>query len=141
MQNCVILHVENDDATAFLFRAALDEVDLSVSVYRVCDGEQALAFLTRSGAYGAARRPELVILDLHLPKVDGWEVLSELQARDDLRSIPMVVLGTSCNPQDADRALLLGARQFVPKPRSFDELVRGIEKIARTFVTLRRAHA
>lgn len=141
MQNCVILHVEDDDATAFLFRAALDEVDLPVSVHRVCDGEQALAFLAQSGVYKTARRPELIVLDLHLPKVDGWEVLSHIQARDNLRTIPVVVLGTSDDQEDRGRAFLLGAQQFVPKPRSFDELVREIEKTARMFLRLRHAHA
>jgi CheY-like chemotaxis protein len=69
MQTCALLHVEDADAVSF--RAALDEAGIAVSVYRVSNGEQALAFLNKSGDYELARRPAVVVLDLNMPEMDG----------------------------------------------------------------------
>lgn len=114
-----LLHVEDDDSIAFLLRAALDEIGASVSVYRVSDGEQALAFLHRSGAYQEAAPPELILLDLNLPKVDGWEVLHEIQRNEALRAIPVIVCSASQRKEDRERALSAGARRYVVKPAKF----------------------
>ncbi|HMJ22054.1 MAG TPA: hypothetical protein VK513_09100, partial [Terriglobales bacterium] len=67
MERCSLLHVEDEDASAYLLRAALDAAGIGVSVYRVSDGEQALAFLNKSGVYQKARQPDLVVLDLNMP--------------------------------------------------------------------------
>ena len=123
MQTCALLHVEDEDSSACPFRAALDHAGIAASVYRVSDGEQALAFLNRSGIYKVARRPELIVLDLNMPRVDGWTVLSNLQASNDLQTIPVIVLSTSRQPEDQVRALLLGASRYIIKPHDFDSLV------------------
>ena len=114
------MHVEDDDSIAFLLRAALDEIGASISVYRVSDGEQALAFLHKSGAYREAAPPELILLDINLPKVDGWEVLEEIQRDETLRSIPVVMCSASPRREDRERALSSGARRYVVKPAKFN---------------------
>jgi CheY-like chemotaxis protein len=114
-----LLHVEDDDSIAFLLRAALDEIGASISVYRVSDGEQALAFLHRSGAYQEAVPPELILLDINLPRVDGWEVLHEIQRNEALRAIPVIVCSASQRNEDRERALSAGARRYVVKPAKF----------------------
>jgi CheY-like chemotaxis protein len=114
-----LLHVEDDDSIAFLLRAALDEIGASISVYRVSDGEQALAFLHRSGVYQQAAPPELILLDINLPKVDGWEVLQEIQRNEILRAIPVIVCSASPRREDRERALSAGARRYVVKPAKF----------------------
>jgi CheY-like chemotaxis protein len=114
-----LLHVEDDDSFAFLLRAALDEIGASISVYRVSDGEQALAFLRRSGVYQEAVPPELILLDVNLPRVDGWEVLHEIQRNESLRLIPVIVCSASRRKEDRERALSAGARRYVVKPAKF----------------------
>ena len=114
------MHVEDDDSIAFLLRAALDEIGASISVYRVSDGEQALAFLHKSGVYREAAPPELILLDINLPKVDGWEVLEEIQRDETLRSIPVVMCSASPRREDRERALSSGARRYVVKPAKFN---------------------
>jgi CheY-like chemotaxis protein len=105
---------------AFLLRAALDEIGASISVYRVSDGEQALAFLHQSGLYRGATKPELILLDINLPKVDGWEVLQTIQQDETLRAIPVIVCSASPRGEDRDRALSSGASRYVVKPAKFN---------------------
>ncbi|HMJ61433.1 MAG TPA: response regulator, partial [Bryobacteraceae bacterium] len=81
----VMLYVEDEDAAVFLLETALKEMKIEVELYRVSNGEEALAFLNRSGAYCDAPRPGLVLLDLNLPRKGGLEVLSEIQGNETLR--------------------------------------------------------
>ena len=134
MRNSVVLHVEDDDAMAFLFRAALEEAGVDVSVYRVSDGEQALSFVRNAGVYSGARRPHLLILDLNMPKIDGWTVLSEMQEDESLRDIPIAVFSTSSRTEDRLRAYALGARTFVVKPQSFDKLLEEVRSLSAQFL-------
>src|SRR5690348_95965 len=87
VERCAILHVEDHDADAYLFRAALDHAGLGVSIYRVSDGEQALAFLHKSGIYDKAPGPDLVVLDLNMPRVDGWTVLRNVKEKAELKDV------------------------------------------------------
>jgi CheY-like chemotaxis protein len=121
-----ILHVEDDDAMAVAFRAAVDEAGIQVIVKRVVDGEQALEYLHREGLYSRAERPALVFLDLNMPRVDGWQVLTEMRAEEELRSIPVVILSTSNRRADQERAKALGARQYIEKPPSFTALIAAV---------------
>jgi len=127
MEQCDLLHVEDDDAAACLFRWALDEAALPVSVYRVSDGEQALDFLRKSGRYQKARTPTLMVLDLNLPGVDGWTVLAEKQKDRDLQSIPVIVLSTAPVRENQSRALAAGAQQYLEKPEDFDLFVQQVK--------------
>jgi CheY-like chemotaxis protein len=134
VDRCALLHVEDEDGGACLFRAALDEAGIDVSVYRVSDGEQALAFLHQAGIYRSARRPELVVLDLNMPRVDGWTVLTRIGGNEQFKDVPIVVLSTSRQPEDQTRALALGARRYFVKPSDFMDLVRAIESICADFL-------
>src|SRR5689334_19322847 len=101
----VLLHVEDDDGIAAVFHAAVEEAGIDATVSRVAGGEQALRYLRGAGLYSGAIRPDIVFLDLNMPGVDGWQVLVEMRANDNLRSIPVVVLTTSSHHSDKDRAL------------------------------------
>ena len=129
-----LLHVEDDDSIAFLLRASLDEIGLSVSVYRVSDGEQALAFLRRSGIYKEATKPEMILLDLNLPKVNGWEVLKEIQQDDTLRDIPVVVCSASSRKEDRERALAAGALRYIVKPAKFSAWLEEVNSALASFL-------
>jgi chemotaxis family two-component system response regulator Rcp1 len=103
------------------------------------DGELALAFLRREGCYANAPRPDVVLLDLNLPKKDGREVLTELKADPRLRRIPVVVLTTSSNEEDILRAYDLHANCYITKPVDLDQfisVVQSIESFWLTIVTL-----
>jgi len=116
-----LLHVEDDDAMAFAFQAALVEVNIQATVYHVSDGEQALEYLRRG-----AIRPDVVFLDVNLPRVDGWQMLKEMRADDSLSSIPVVILSTSSRKADKDRAKALGVQHYLAKPSTFDGLVAAV---------------
>lgn len=134
MRGCRLLHVEDDDSIAFLLRAALDEIGASISVYRVSDGEQALAFLHQSGSYREAEQPELILLDINLPKIDGWEVLQAIQRDKTLRAIPVIVCSASPRREDRERALSAGAQRYVVKPAKFNVWLDEIRSALTSFL-------
>ncbi|HZS54420.1 MAG TPA: response regulator [Bryobacteraceae bacterium] len=123
MAKRVLLYVEDEDAAAFLLETALQEAHLEVELHRVADGEQALAFLAHSNGYKESPEPDLVLLDLNLPRKTGFEVLAEMQHADHLRKVPVVVFTSSALPKDRKRSLALGAREYITKPQTFDALV------------------
>jgi two-component system, chemotaxis family, response regulator Rcp1 len=107
------------------------------------DGVQAMEFLRRQGRFANAPRPDLILLDLNLPRKDGREVLAEVKADPSLRHIPIVVLTTSQAEQDVLRAYSLHANCYVTKPvdfRQFIEVIRSIEDFWLTIVKLPEAH-
>src|SRR5436305_5951432 len=109
MHRCSLLHVEDDDAAAFLFRLALDEIGFTGSVYRVTNGEDALLFLRKSEAYKNARTPGLVVLDLNIPTRDGWSVLADRNRDPVLKQIPFVILSTAPAAKNEQKAITSGA--------------------------------
>ncbi len=121
----VVLHVEDDDAAAYLFRVALEEANIPAVVYRVSDGEQALAFLHQHHPYEHAPQPRVAIVDLNLPRVDGWTVLAEVHRA----GIPAIVVTTSQSRADRIRALASGALAYVIKSNSFDDFVTEIKGV------------
>jgi two-component system response regulator len=123
VSNLIALYVEDDDSTYFLVQTALAETSLPVELFRACDGDEALDFLRQTGVFREAPRPNLVLLDLNLPRVSGFEVLESVQSSDTLRDLPICVLSTSAVVRDRERALQLGARSFFTKPSTFDGLV------------------
>jgi CheY-like chemotaxis protein len=127
MPDRVLLYVEDEDAAVFLLETALKEAEIDVSLFRVADGEEAMAFLRRSGSYQAAPRPDLVLLDLNLPRKGGLEVLSDMRDAEDLRSMSVVVFTSSSLPADKRKSLALGAQHYITKPSSFDGFVEAIK--------------
>lgn len=134
-----ILLVEDNEGDVRLTREALKEGRIRNRLHVVSDGEQALAFLRREGEYDDVPRPDLILLDLNLPRLDGREVLSAIKSDPALKQIPVVVLTSSRTEQDLLRAYDLHANCFITKPVEFDEfidVVRSIEDFWLTIVVL-----
>jgi two-component system, chemotaxis family, response regulator Rcp1 len=123
----VLLYVEDEDAAFFLFETALQEARIKVRLYRASDGEQAIEFLRRTGSYEQAPSPDLVLLDINLPRKNGLEVLSEIQSTDSLRQIPAVVFTSSSLPSDRKKSLALGAQEYITKPSTFDGFIEAVK--------------
>jgi two-component system, chemotaxis family, response regulator Rcp1 len=125
-----ILVVEDNPADVYLIRASLSLGEIPKQLNVVTDGAKALDFLSRSGEYADAPRPDLILLDLNLPKVDGREVLDRIKADPEWRHIPVVILSTSTAESDVARAYEHHANCYLAKPRDVDEyldLVHAIE--------------
>jgi len=134
-----ILLVEDNPGDVRLAQEALHDAKMSNNLNVVSDGVEALAYLRREGRYADATRPDLVLLDLNLPKKDGREVLQEVKEDPELRTIPVVVLTTSDAEADVIRSYELHANAYVRKPVDFDafiEVVRTIEEFWFTVVKL-----
>jgi CheY-like chemotaxis protein len=134
-----ILLVEDNPGDVRLTREALKEGKVRNNLYVATDGVEALAFLRREGQYADAVRPDLILLDLNLPRKDGREVLEEIKADGSLRHIPVVVLTSSQAEQDIVRAYDLHANCYVSKPVDLDQfihVVRSIEDFWFTIVKL-----
>jgi CheY-like chemotaxis protein len=126
-----ILLVEDDDDHAELVVMALTaENGAAKTVDRVSSGDEAIAYLKRQGAYSSRPRPDVVLLDLKLPKVDGHEVLAAIKGDVDLRSIPVVVLTTSRDPEDKAKAYANHANSYLSKPMDFGEFSRMIKDLS-----------
>jgi two-component system, chemotaxis family, response regulator Rcp1 len=134
-----ILLVEDSPSDADLTLEALKDCTVQNHVSLVEDGVQALQFLRREGAYRQAPRPDLIMLDLNLPRKDGREVLAVIKADDNLKTIPVIVLTTSRAEQDILGAYQLNANCYITKPVDFDqfaEMVRSIESFWLSEVSL-----
>ncbi|MDL4813484.1 response regulator [Actinomadura opuntiae] len=131
-----VLLVEDDPGDVLLTTEAFEHNKVANTLHVVDDGEQAMAFLRREGEYAEAPRPDLVLLDLNLPRKDGREVLSEVKADENLRSIPVVVLTTSEADEDILRSYHLHANAYVTKPVDFEQFVSVVRRIDDFFVTV-----
>ena len=118
-----ILLVEDNEADVRLTREALREAGDGVRLTAVGDGEQALAYLRRQEGFSEAPRPDLVLLDLNLPRKNGLEVLDELRADEALAVIPVIMLTSSAAHQDVEAAYAHGANAFVVKPQDLDSFI------------------
>ena len=136
-----ILLVEDNPGDVRLTQEGLHEGKIHNHLSVASDGIEALAFLHRQGKYVDAPRPDLILLDLNLPRKDGREVLAEIKADHDLRRIPVVVLTTSSADQDIERSYDLAANCYITKPvdfQSFVDVVKSIEDFWFAIVTLPR---
>jgi two-component system, chemotaxis family, response regulator Rcp1 len=124
-----LLLVEDSPSDAGLMRVALASAAVRINVHLVQDGEEALRFLRRGKGYASAPRPDLVLLDLNMPKVDGREVLAEIRSDQALESIPVIVLTTSAAPEDVARVYKLKANCYVQKPVDLDEFMDAIKSL------------
>jgi CheY-like chemotaxis protein len=134
-----ILLVEDSPTDAQLTIEALQEAKISNRLSHVEDGVEAMQFLRREGEYAEAPRPDLIMLDLNLPRKDGREVLAELKQHASLRMIPVVVLTTSRAEQDVLNSYELHANCYITKPVDFQQflyVVKSIEQFWLTVVTL-----
>jgi two-component system response regulator len=124
-----ILLVEDSPSDVAMILGALREGHIANDMYVAGDGEEALEYLFRRGEFRDAPRPDLVLLDLNLPKKDGCEVLAELKADGDLKVIPVVVLTTSAAESDVLRMYRLHANSYITKPVGFDQFLSAIQQI------------
>ena len=134
-----ILLVEDSPSDTDLTVEALRAAKVCNRLSVVEDGVEAMEFLRRQGPYGHAPRPDLILLDLNLPRKDGRQVLEEIKADEQLRTIPVVVLTTSQSEIDVLRAYALHANCYIAKPvhfRQFLDIVQAIERFWLTIVQL-----
>jgi len=131
-----VLLVEDDPGDVLLIREAFEYNKVHNSLHVVSDGVEALDFLHRRNGHEEAPRPDLVLLDLNLPRKDGREVLEEVKADTDLRTIPIVVLTTSEAEEDILRSYDLHANAYVTKPVDFDRFIEVVRLIDDFFVTV-----
>lgn len=133
-----VLLVEDDPGDVTLTREAFADNKLRNQLYVVNDGESALEFLRKQGEFSDVPTPDLVLLDLNLPRMDGREVLAVLKEDETLRTIPVVVLTTSEAEEDIVRSYALHANAYVTKPVDFERFIRVVRQIDDFFVTVVR---
>jgi CheY-like chemotaxis protein len=133
-----VLLVEDDPGDVLLIREAFDFNKVHNNLNVVSDGEQALDYLRGAGDYTDRVRPDLVLLDLNLPRKDGREVLAEVKTDPDLRTIPIVVLTTSEAEEDVLKSYQLHANAYVTKPVDFERFVSIVRQIDDFFVSVVR---
>jgi CheY-like chemotaxis protein len=131
-----VLLVEDDPGDVLITKEAFDHHKIRNNLHVVRDGEQALHFLRKTGAYADVPTPGLILLDLNLPRRNGFEVLAELKSDTALLTIPVVVLTTSQAPEDIQRSYSLHANAYITKPSDFAEFVGVIGQIDDFFLTL-----
>lgn len=131
-----ILLVEDNPGDVRLTQEALKEGSLDYSLSVVGDGEEALDFLYRRGGYESSPRPDLILLDLNLPKRDGREVLAEIKEDANLRRIPVVILTTSEAEQDVVQTYDLHANCYITKPVDLNEFIDVVQSIEMFWLTL-----
>ena len=124
-----ILLVEDSPSDTELTIEALQAGDIPCNLSHVEDGVEAMEFLKRENSYAEAPRPDLILLDLNLPRKDGREVLAELKSDPDLRTIPVVVLTTSKDDRDISQAYQLQANCYIAKPVDFEQFVSVLRAI------------
>jgi len=133
-----ILLVEDNEGDARLTREAFKDGKLQNVLHHVRDGVEALAFLRREGAYRSVPRPDLILLDLNLPRRDGREVLAEIKEDADLKRIPVVVLTTSNDERDILQSYNLHANCFITKPVRLDDFIQVVQSIEGFWLTIVR---
>ena len=124
-----ILLVEDNPGDARLTREALRDAKVRNNLHVVPDGVEALAFLHRQGKHAGVPKPDLILLDLNLPKKDGREVLEEIKQNDDFRHIPIVILTTSQAEKDIIESYRLRANAFVTKPVDLEQFLKVVRSI------------
>jgi CheY-like chemotaxis protein len=118
-----ILLVDDDSDDCELFQEALSELDSCIACLSACDGIDALLKLEQ------IQPPDMIFLDINMPKMDGWQCLSKLKSMPELRHIPVVMYSTSTHQKEINKALQLGASHFFTKPDSFTELISALKRV------------
>ena len=131
-----VLLVEDNPGDVRLTREALREGKVQNNLNVAPDGVEALAYLRREGPYADAPRPDLILLDLNLPRKDGREVLEELKADSNLKNIPVVVLTSSQAEQDILRAYELHANCYITKPVDLEQFIHVVQSIENFWFTI-----
>jgi CheY-like chemotaxis protein len=133
-----VLLVEDDAGDELITREAFEHNKFNNRLHVARDGQEGLDFLYRRGAYQDAVRPDLILLDLNLPKYDGRQLLEKVKSDPDLRRIPIVVLTTSSAEEDILRSYRLHANAYVTKPVDLDAFIGAVRQIDEFFVQVVR---
>ncbi|WP_328320868.1 response regulator [Streptomyces sp. NBC_00388] len=138
LQPIEVLLVEDDPGDELMTREAFADNKIGNTLHVVRDGEEALDFFYRRGAHASAPRPDLVLLDLNLPKYDGRQVLEQIKSDPELCDIPVVVLTTSSAEEDIVRSYRLHANAYVTKPVDLEQFMSAVRQIDDFFLTVVR---
>jgi CheY-like chemotaxis protein len=131
-----ILLVDDNPDDIMIAKRAFTKSQIHNKIYVTHDGEEAIQFLRKEGKFKDMPRAGLVILDLNMPKIDGFEVLETIKGDDKLKSIPIIVLTSSSRPEDIERAYKLGCNSFIVKPVSFEDFIEAVIEIKRYWLSL-----
>jgi CheY-like chemotaxis protein len=131
-----VLLVDDDPGDTLMIREAFEHNKVRNELASVADGVQAMQYLRREGEYANAPRPDLILLDLNLPRKDGREVLAEIKSDPQLSTIPVVVLTTSHAEEDVLKSYQLHANAYVTKPVDFERFIAVVRQIDEFFVTV-----
>ncbi len=124
-----VLLIEDSPGDVRLTREAFKDAKMHINLHVTADGAEAMAFLQREGKYADVPRPDLILLDLNLPKKDGREVLKEIKESEALMSIPVVILTTSASEADVHRSYRLHANSYITKPVDLEGFLRVVKSI------------
>ena len=130
------LLVDDNEDDVFLTREAFDASQFRVNLHHVDNGAKCLQFLRKQGVYQSVPTPDLILLDMHMPVMDGHEVLSEIVKDEALRHIPVVVLTTSYEAEDIKKMYSLRCSSYITKPINFDNFVRAIGQLTDYWLTV-----
>lgn len=130
------LLVEDNPGDVRLTQEALKSHKVQNNLHVVTDGEEAMAFLRKQGKYKDAPRPDIILLDLNLPKKDGREVLAEIKSDQNLKAIPVVIISSSEAEQDIIKSYDLNANCYVTKPVNFDQFIKVVQSINDFWLTI-----
>ena len=131
-----ILIVEDNPGNVGLIRETLGEIRIANDVHVVKDGQEAMEYLHHQGLFAEATLPDLILLDLNLPKKSGLEVLAEIKMDPELKKIPVIVLTSSEAQEDISRAYGLHANCYIIKPGKLDDFVKAIQAIENFWITI-----
>jgi CheY-like chemotaxis protein len=131
-----VLLVEDDSGDVELTRESLKLSKLHVNLRHVCDGQECMDYLRNKGQYEDAKKPDLILLDLNMPKKDGRTVLQEMKSDEHLKKIPAVILTTSDADADINQTYELGANCYITKPVDFEQFQKVVNEIANFWFTV-----
>ncbi|GJL62019.1 MAG: response regulator [Nitrospirales bacterium] len=131
-----VLLVEDDQEDILLTQDALRRSKLTIELEVVTNGEHALSYLRQESPYTDKLRPDLVLLDINLPRKNGWEVLEAIKTHDRLKSLPVTMLTTSSEDPDIQRSYELGANSYITKPVGIEEFHRVVQAIEDFWFTI-----
>ena len=131
-----ILLVDDNDDDVFLTREAFNAASLKVNLQRVDNGEKCLQYLRKQAPYENAVTPDLILLDMHMPVMDGYEVMSEIVKDEKLNHLPVVILTTSYEAADVKKMYGLRCSSYITKPVNFESFVAAIGQLAGYWLTV-----
>jgi CheY-like chemotaxis protein len=131
-----ILLLEDNEDDVFSMREAFDTAGLKVNLHHVDNGDKCLQFLRRQGMYADVPKVDLILLDMHMPVMDGHQVLSKIVADESLHHLPVVVLTTSCEATDIHKMYKLRCSSFITKPVDFESFIKVMAQMAGYWLTV-----